>query len=182
MRTDASVNHGNSGGGLFDINGKLIGITNAKNVEEETDNICYALPITLVKYLMENIRDNMQSNKAGYVSCATVGIQTRLMESSVYLDEQGELALKERFYVDKVTEGSAADGVLKPMDIIQSITINGVTTELTRRYLWNDLLLTIRKGDSVQITVLRDSKTEDKKEEVVLTLTFNRDSDFVKFA
>jgi serine protease Do len=182
MRTDASVNHGNSGGGLFDINGKLIGITNAKNVEEETDNICYALPITLVKYLMENIRDNMQSGKAGYVSCATVGIQTRLMESSVYLDEQGELALKERFYVDKVTEGSAADGVLKPMDIIQSITINGVTTELTRRYLWNDLLLTIRKGDSVQITVLRDSKTEDKKEEVVLTLTFNRDSDFVKFA
>lgn len=182
MRTDASVNHGNSGGGLFDINGKLIGITNAKNVEEETDNICYALPITLVKYLMENIRDNMQSNKAGYVSCATVGIQTRLMESSVYLDEQGELALKERFYVDKVTEGSAADGVLKPMDIIQSITINGVTTELTRRYIWNDLLLTIRKGDSVQITVLRDSKTEDKKEEVVLTLTFNRDSDFVKFA
>ena len=182
MRTDASVNHGNSGGGLFDINGKLIGITNAKNVEEETDNICYALPITLVKYLMENIRDNMQSNKAGYVSCATVGIQTRLMESAVYLDEQGELALKERFYVDKVTEGSAADGVLKPMDIIQSITINGVTTELTRRYIWNDLLLTIRKGDSVQITVLRDSKTEDKKEEVVLTLTFNRDSDFVKFA
>jgi S1-C subfamily serine protease len=104
------------------------------------------------------------------------------MESSVYLDEQGELALKERFYVDKVTEGSAADGVLQPMDIIQSITINGVTTEITRRYLLNDLLLTVRKGDSVQITVLRDSKTEDKKEEVTLTVTFSRNSDFVKYA
>lgn len=182
MRTDASVNHGNSGGGLFDINGKLIGITNAKNVEDETDNICYALPITLVKYLLGNIRDTVKSGSVGYVSRATLGIQTLLMESSVYLDEQGELALKERFYVKEVNEGSLADGVFEPMDIIQSITIDGVTTEITRRYLLNDLLLTVRKGDSIQITVLRDSKTEDKKEEVVLTLTFNRDSDFVKYA
>lgn len=182
MRTDASVNHGNSGGGLFDIHGKLIGITNAKNVEDDTDNICYALPITLVKYLLGNIYDNVSGNAPGYVLRATVGIVTTLSESSVYLDEQGELAMKETFYVTEVTKGSAAYGVLQPMDIIQSVTIDGVTTELTRRYLLNDLLLTVRKGDTIQITVLRDSVTEDKKEEVVLTLSFNQNAYFAKYA
>ena len=71
MRTDAPINHGNSGGGLYNAQGELIGITNAKNVEDETDNMGYALPITQVEYLVKNMLDN-----GGYVSRAMLGITT----------------------------------------------------------------------------------------------------------
>ena len=182
MRTDASVNHGNSGGGLFNLKGELIGITNAKNVEDETDNICYALPITMVKYLLHNIYDNISDAKPGYALRAMLGVEVMLSESSVYLDKEKELAIKETFYVSKVAIGSAVQGILQPLDIIQSITINGVTTKLERRYLLNDLLLTVRKGDSIQVTVLRDSKTENTKEEVTVTVLFNKAEYFVKYA
>lgn len=182
MRTDASVNHGNSGGGLFDLDGKLIGITNAKNVEDETDNICYALPITMVKYLLRNIYDNVSSTTPGFALRAMLGIEVTLSESSVYLDKDGELAVKEAFYVSKVLSGSAAQNALQPLDILQSITINGVTTELNRRYLLNDLLLTVRKGDSMQVTVLRDSQSDNVKEEVTVTITFDKNDYFVKYA
>ena len=182
MRTDASVNHGNSGGGLFDVSGKLIGITNAKNVEDETDNICYALPITQVKYLLKNIWDTLQAGaQKGYVSRAMLGVETTFSDSSLYLDNDGELAVKETFYVRKVTQGSAADGVFQTMDIIQAVTINGVTTQFSRRYLMQDIMLTIRKGDSVVFTVLRDKQSGEGKETVQLTVTF-RDNDFVRYA
>ena len=182
MRTDASVNHGNSGGGLFDLDGNLIGITNAKNVEDETDNICYALPITQVKYLIKNIWDTLQSgSKTGYVSRAMLGIETTFSDSSLYLDAEGELAVKETFYVRNVTAGSAADGVFQTMDIIQAVTINGVKTEFPRRYLMQDIMLNIRKGDSVVFTVLRDKQLGEGKETVELTVTFD-ENDFVKYA
>lgn len=182
MRTDASVNHGNSGGGLFDLEGNLIGITNAKNVEDETDNICYALPITQVKYLLQNIWDTLQSGqKTGYVSRAMLGIETTFSDSSLYIDADGELAVKETFYVRNVTAGSAADGVFQTMDIIQAITIDGVKTEFPRRYLMQDIMLTIRKGDSVTFTVLRDKQSGVGKETVELTVLFGED-DFVKYA
>ena len=182
IRTDAAVNHGNSGGGLFDIDGKLIGITNAKNVEDETDNICYAIPSTLVKYLIDNVKDHIKAGKTGYVNRAMVGITTTLSNTSVYLDENGELAVKETFYILDVTKGSIAEKAgLEVMDVITDITIDGVTTKLNRRYYLNDLLLTVRKGDSVTLTVLRDSVDGAGKDKLQITLIYDEDSYFVKY-
>jgi len=45
LQTDASINSGNSGGGLFDINGSLIGIVNAKSTGSTIDNLGFAIPI-----------------------------------------------------------------------------------------------------------------------------------------
>ena len=44
IRTDTAINSGNSGGGLFDTQGKLIGIVNAKMKTEKAENIAYAIP------------------------------------------------------------------------------------------------------------------------------------------
>ena len=49
MRTSAPINSGNSGGGMFSSEGKLLGIVNAKIVDTTTDNIGFAIPSNISK-------------------------------------------------------------------------------------------------------------------------------------
>ena len=63
MRTDAAINSGNSGGALFNTEGELIGITNAKNASSEVDNMGYSLPGTHVKNLIDNIIANRSETR-----------------------------------------------------------------------------------------------------------------------
>ena len=55
MRTDAAVNPGNSGGGLFNVRGEVIGIVNAKSSDDSIDNIGYAIPSNVAKSIVENL-------------------------------------------------------------------------------------------------------------------------------
>lgn len=152
MRTDAAINPGNSGGALFNADGELIGITNAKSVENGVDNMCYALPITQVRYVWENILDN-----GGTLQRAMLGVVVQTTDSSAVY-ENGKVSIKESFLVAStdIEKTAAAYGKLKYGDIFQSITLHGKTIELDRRYYLNDLLLTVRKGDTVTLTVIRD--------------------------
>lgn len=45
IQLDAAVNPGNSGGGLFDMRGALVGIVNAKSVAEDIEGIGFAIPV-----------------------------------------------------------------------------------------------------------------------------------------
>ena len=62
LQIDASVNKGNSGGGLFDINGQLVGIVNAKSTENTVEGIGFAIPIKTVRSICAQIMQN------GYVT------------------------------------------------------------------------------------------------------------------
>lgn len=62
LQTSASVNHGNSGGGLFDINGSLIGIVNAKSDGESVEGLGFAIPIGTVRKVANELITN------GYVT------------------------------------------------------------------------------------------------------------------
>lgn len=177
MRTDAAINHGNSGGALFNAKGELIGITNAKNVDEDVDNMAYALPITQVKYLCQNLVDN-----GGMVLRAMLGVIVKPTASkSVF--EDGRLRIYEEFIVDEtaIAQGAAAYNKLNFGDQFKKITIipvgksEGKTTMLTRRYLLNDLLLTVRKGDTVILTVVRDGIEVDVK------IVYDKDSYFTEY-
>ena len=60
IQTDCAINSGNSGGGLFNLYGELIGITNAKYstnglTQATIDNIGFAIPITDIKYIIEGM-------------------------------------------------------------------------------------------------------------------------------
>ncbi|MBQ7879340.1 MAG: trypsin-like peptidase domain-containing protein [Clostridia bacterium] len=170
LRTDAAINHGNSGGALFDAQGELIGITNAKNVEDETDNMGYALPITQVERLVENIMDN-----GGVLKRAMLGVLPKLNASSAVF-ENGTLKVVEEVVITDITNGAAADGKLKYGDIVKSISINGGEAKtITRSFQINDLLLTVRKGDTLRMKVVRESVEMD------VEIVYNKDSYFVEY-
>ena len=55
LRTDTPVNSGNSGGGLFDANGYLIGIVNAKIKDLGVEGFGYSIPSSTMEAVVENI-------------------------------------------------------------------------------------------------------------------------------
>ena len=55
MQTCAEINEGNSGGGVFDREGKLIGIVIAKTAGDEVEGLGFAIPSNTVKKVVEKI-------------------------------------------------------------------------------------------------------------------------------
>ena len=55
LQTNAAVNPGNSGGGLFDLNGDLVGIVNAKSSGTSIEGIGFAIPINTAKAIADDI-------------------------------------------------------------------------------------------------------------------------------
>lgn len=174
MRTDAAINHGNSGGALFNAKGELIGITNAKNVSDEVDNMGYALPITPVKYLCQNIVDN-----GGVVKRAVLGVKFSTVSSSAKIGVDGKIKITEEFAVaDSVSIKGAAYGKLNAGDVLLGMQINdGETVCFTRKYQLKDMLLTVRKGDVVKLTIRNLDGMETTVE-----IRFDKDTYFTTYA
>jgi len=55
LQTDAAVNPGNSGGGLFNISGQLVGVVNAKSSGSNIEGIGFAIPINSAKPIVSDI-------------------------------------------------------------------------------------------------------------------------------
>ena len=80
MRVDTAINSGNSGGGLFNANGELIGIVNAKVNFSSIENIGYAIPVSTAVSVAENIIDGAESGYTSVRKCM-LGIETTISES-----------------------------------------------------------------------------------------------------
>lgn len=172
MRTDAPINGGNSGGGLFNAAGELIGITNAKDTGSDIDNMCYALPINLVKNLCDNILDN-----DGVVMRAMLGVMAEKISSKAVM-ENGRLYTVEEIIVSssEIETTAAAYNNLRFYDKFISLTIYGETYPITKLHHVNDLLLKVRKGDTITIKVLRDGVETD------ISITYDKDAYFKKYS
>ncbi len=164
MRTDAAVNGGNSGGGLFNASGELIGIVNAKSAGSNTDNIGYAIPSNVAKYIAENIIyycDGFSGDKYAYKCMLGVNVEIAALYTE-YDTESGELVRKETVKVkDIVDQSSAAFGILKSGDVINSIKIDGTVYEVTRMFHVTDAMLNARVGSEVIINVTRGEEKVD---------------------
>lgn len=57
MQTDAAINAGNSGGGMFNGQGQLVGIVVAKNASGEVDNIGFVIPINAASSILEDLTE-----------------------------------------------------------------------------------------------------------------------------
>ena len=176
LRTDAAINSGNSGGALFNTAGELIGITNAKNASSEVDNMGYALPATPVKNLTKNILRNAELYGDGSVRVATLGVMVEIKSSTSYFDEYGRLKIKEEFRVYEAT-AAPAKGKLQVGDTIKGIRIaDGEWLEFTRRYQLIDSLLSVAKGDKVELKLV-DSNAIEKTVEFI----FDNDNYFTRY-
>lgn len=162
MRIDTPVNSGNSGGGLFNAEGNLIGIVNAKISHSSVDNIAYAIPSNIVKYIAENILYYCQDGNEESVYRCIVGITVEAAESyTVYDTDTGRIHKMERVAIKEITRGSIAEGKLAEGDIINSITIDGVTYSVTRIFNVVDSMLNARVGSVVSVNVTRGGENVD---------------------
>ena len=161
IRVDTAVNSGNSGGGLFDGKGNLIGIVNAKIVDDGVENIGYAIPSNVAISIADNIIDYCFGTETERVQRALIGITVNATDSkAVYDTETGRVSICETVSVYEVSNGSLAEDLLQKGDVLISATVNGSTTEITRQYHIIDMMLDVRVGDVVELTFLREGETK----------------------
>ena len=158
MRIDTAVNSGNSGGGLFNSSGELIGIVNAKLASSE--NMSYAIPSNFVKYVVDNIIFYCAETDLESVYRCYLGITVEASKQyTVYDTDTGKVHKREVVSVAQVNAGSLAEGVLKAGDVINSITVDGVEYEVHRMYVVTDAMLNARIGSKVVLGVTRGTET-----------------------
>lgn len=162
MRIDAAVNGGNSGGGLFNTNGELIGIVNAKVSSTDIENIAYAIPVDNVVNVAESILYNASINHSPTQVKFNINY-TEANYRSVYDNDTKSIYILNDIVVSGTPEENSlgsrigfADG-----DIIKSCQVkrgDSVTTyTFNRSYNLTDLCLILREGDSISFVVNRDS-------------------------
>ncbi len=165
MRISAAVNEGNSGGGLYSAEGRLIGIVNAKRTGDDIDNIGYAIPINLAKRVAENILRNCDGVSSLSVKKCLIGIGLNAASSGLVTDGEGNLVIVEQVAVASVEENCITDK-FKVGDILNSITVDGKTVAVTRVHHITDVMLDASVGNVVVINATRDGVSFD----VTLTL------------
>ena len=161
MRLDAAVNSGNSGGGLFDMNGDWIGVVNAKASSSSIDNIAYAIPANVARYVADGIIERYQATGSVQpVQKCMLGVTVTAANAHAVYDQATErTSIKEDVTVSAVTAGGLADGVLQEGDVIRTISVRGTTLEINRNYELVDAMLLARVGDEVVVTFERNGET-----------------------
>ena len=98
MQTDAAINSGNSGGGLFDQEGKLIGINTAK---ASAEGIGFTIPINVAKTIVDNI---VSGGSFEGVKLGISGVDVKTFQQAT----GQKLSIDKGIYVVEVVRGSSA--------------------------------------------------------------------------
>ena len=101
IQTDASISPGNSGGGLFNANGELIGIVNAKSSYSEAEGIGFAIPINTAMEIGRQLIEN------GSVARPALGVKIVDVTDAQTAQQLGVSTMG--VYIVEVTKGSGAD-------------------------------------------------------------------------
>ena len=162
IQTDAAINSGNSGGGMFNVAGELIGVPSMKYSSSSyggasIEGIGMAIPINVAKPLIEDVlagKGNVQ-NEPSSASLTDapkprIGVTVSNMNASHYAVKQG--LLPTGAYISAVEEGAPADKAgIEVGDIVVEIDGNIITNT-------NEMTSYLQKkqvGDTVQVKVYR---------------------------
>lgn len=166
MRIDTAIYQGNSGGGLFDTSGNLIGITNAGDGEDQSIN--FAVPLEIAKGVADNILYYYGdgSNSSVAAQKPTLGVNVTSSNSHyLYDDSLGYGEIVETITVTSVVTNSIALKMgLKQGDVLRGITVSDGTTStewtLNRNFDISDALLTARAGYTITVTYMRGEEEQ----------------------
>ena len=159
IRTDTAVNSGNSGGGLFNAKGELIGIVNAKISSSDVENIGYAIPSNVARAIADNIIDYCFNKDCETVMRGLLGVT--VVTASVYTEydvESGVMKKYESIKINSVNKGGLADGILEAGDIVKTLKIGEKEIEITRQYHLIDAMLDVRVGDKITLEIERNGE------------------------
>lgn len=163
IQTDAAINPGNSGGALLNMNGEVIGINSAKLASTEVEGMGYAIPISRVSDIIDNLMNQTTRTKVDSDKQGTIGIKG----INVTSDVQEKYNLPEGIYVSEVTSDSAAEKA--------GITSGSVITKFDGKSVTDieslqDLLQYYKAGETVELTLQVPDSDSYKEKTVSITL------------
>ncbi len=158
IRVDAAVNLGNSGGGLYDMQGRLLGVVNARSADTQTENTGYVIPTNVAVGVAQNIIDHCYGTDRTCVRRALMGVAVTYSESSLVYDSTTGLAyIRQNVVVNSVNDGIGKDAGVQAGDIITAIRVGDrAPVTLTRYHQVIDEMMWARVGDTVTLTLLRN--------------------------
>lgn len=165
IQTDAAISPGNSGGGLFNASGSLVGIVNAKASSSNSEGLGFAIPVSSVKTIISNLIDH------GYVlGRAYLGVYTQDVTLSSDTNG-GNGGFFGGFFssgttcvqIAQIVSGSAAETAgLKTGDLILKVD----DTEISSNTALASIISGYNSGDTATLTIQRDGKQQ------TVTVTF----------
>ena len=155
IQTDASINSGNSGGPLVDVEGNVIGmntiIFTGSQYSSGSIGVGFSISINRVKKIMEEIKQNGKIERNFNPGFKIQAIDERLAK---YYN----LSVKQGVIVVQVLKGGNADKAgLQAEDIILEANGEKIKNEQDLILIINDL----RTGDSVKLKVLRNNSEKE---------------------
>jgi S1-C subfamily serine protease len=151
IQTDASINHGNSGGPLIDMNSQVIGINTAgKSLSDSASGLGFAIPVNEVKLVAQTLI------KDGKIVHPTLGVSTRSVSNAIAAGAQ----------VANVKAGSPAQkGGILENDVIVKVGSRKVADA-------DEFVVAVR-----QLTIGQDAPVEVVRDGRNVTLTVKPDLD-----
>ena len=170
IQTDAAINPGNSGGALLNMEGEVVGINSAKLASTEVEGMGYAIAISDVTDILQNLMNETSRDKLDDSEHGVLGIEG----SSVSSEAVQMYGIPAGVFVKKVTEGGAADKAgLKANSVITEF--NGKTVSSIDQL--SEYLSYYEPDEEVELTVQVPHGTSYKEETVKVTLDENTDAD-----
>lgn len=163
IQTNAAINPGNSGGALLNSKGEVIGINAAKYSSSSVEGMGFAIPVSSVKDVIENLMNKetltkVDSDKKGYLNIYGRDVTSTLSET---------YSVPTGVYVIEVMEGGAADKAgIEKSNVITKINGESVSSmeDLQRKLEYYE------KGTEVTLTIQYAKGNEYKEKEVKVTL------------
>ena len=170
IQTDAAINPGNSGGALLNMEGEVVGINSAKLASTEVEGMGYAIAMSDVTDILENLMNETSRDKLDDSEHGVLGISGR----SVSSEAVQMYGIPAGVFVNEVTEGGPAeDAGLQANSVITKF--NGKSVSTIDQLI--EYLSYYEPGEEVEITVQIPDGTSYKEETMNVTLGENTNAD-----